>query len=599
MPKFARERAAKCGELRNRDTAVRTSGCSISATPARRARGYNYPNAAREETMHGAAVVAEILKREGTEFLSCYPRNPLIEACAELDIRPILCRQERVGVGLADGYTRIRRGRRNGVFAAQAGPGIENAFPGVAQAYSENVPLMVIAGGLPLARQSVRPVFRAADVYRPVTKWSALAHAVEELPDLMRRAYQAMRSGKGGPVLVEIPDAVWQAEYRGEIDYAPVPVQRCAPDPDAIREAVRLIMQAKHPLLLAGQGVHYAEASDRLAALAELLPAPVATTNPGKSAIPESHPLALGASTRSRPQMFTEFMGRADLVVAIGTSLTRTPFGPGVPAGKTIIHATNDAGDVNKEYRIDHALIGDAALVIEALMAEIARQNAGGGAKALASLQDEVAAAKAAWRDEWAKYLDSDEVPINQYRVIRDLMRTVDRDNVIITHDSGSPREQLIPFWEATAPGSYMGWGKSTQLGYGLGIIMGAKLAAPDKLCINVMGDAAIGMTGMDIETAARNRIAILTIVFNNGVMAAERDVLKVSTRKYGALTVGGNYAKVAEGLNVAATRVETPAHIVPAIKDAVAVTESGAPFLLEFVVKEGYDFSRYELAGL
>jgi acetolactate synthase I/II/III large subunit len=183
--------------------------------------------------------------------------------------------------------------------------------------------------------------------------------------------------------------------------------------------------------------------------------------------------------------------------------------------------------------------------------------------------------------------------------VIRDLMRTVDRDNVIITHDSGSPREQLLPFWETTAPGSYMGWGKSTQLGYGLGIIMGAKLAAPDKLCVNVMGDAAIGMTGMDIETAARNRIAILTVVFNNGVMAAERDVLELSTRKYGALTVGGNYAKVAEGLNVAATRVKKPADIVPAIKDAVAVTQSGAPFLLEIVAKQGYDFSRYPLAGL
>src|SRR6478672_8965609 len=168
-------------------------------------------------------------------------------------------------------------------------------------------------------------------------------------------------------------------------------------------------------------------------------------------------------------------------------------------------------------------------------------------------------------------------------------MRTVVRDNVIITHDSGSPREQLLPFWETTAPGSYMGWGKSTQLGYGLGIIMGAKLAAPDKLCVNVM----------DIETAARNRIAILTVVFNNGVMAAERDVLELSTRKYGALTVGGNYAKVAEGLNVAATRVEKPADIVPAIKDAVAVTQSGAPFLLEIVAKQGYDFSRYPLAGL
>ena len=549
--------------------------------------------------MNGAALVAEILKREGTEFLACYPRNPLIEACAALDIRPILCRQERVGVGMADGYTRIKRGKRNGVFAAQAGPGIENAFPGIAQAYSENVPLLVIPAGLPLARQYVRPTFRAADVYRPVTKWSALAHAIEELPELMRRAYHAMRSGKGGPVLIEIPAEVWEADYRGELDYAPVPVQRSAPDPDAVKAAVKMLLAAKSPLLWAGQGVLYAEASDRLAALAELIPAPVVTTNPGKSAIPESHPLALGASTRSRPKMFTEFMAKADLILAIGSSLTRTPFGPGVPPGKAIIHSTNDAGDISKEYRTAHALIGDAALVLDALIAETGRQKRGGGGNALATLKEEVAAAKTAWLTEWSKQLDSDETPINQYRVIRDLMRTVDRDNVIITHDSGSPREQLLPFWETTAPGSYMGWGKSTQLGYGLGIIMGAKLAAPDKLCVNIMGDAAIGMTGMDIETAARNRIAILTVVFNNGVMAAERDVLGLSTKKYGALTVGGNYAKVAEGLNVAATRVQKPADIVPAIKDAVAVTQSGAPFLLEIMAKEGYDFSRYPLAGL
>jgi acetolactate synthase-1/2/3 large subunit len=552
-----------------------------------------------EPSMNGAAVIAEILRREGTEFLSCYPRNPLIEACAALEIRPILCRQERVGVGLADGYTRIKCGKRNGVFAAQAGPGIENAFPGVAQAFSENVPLLMIPAGLSLARQYVRPVFRAADVYRPVTKWSALAHSVQELPDLMRRAYHAMRSGKGGPVLIEVPAEVWEAEYAGELDYAPVPVQRAAPDPDAVKTAVRMLLAAKHPLLLAGQGVLYAQASDRLAALAELIPAPVLTTNPGKSAIPETHPLALGASTRSRPKMVTEFMAKADLVLAVGSSLTRTPFGPSVPAGKTIIHATNDAADINKEYRVDHAVIGDAALVLDAIIAEVDRQMGAGGSNALASLKEEVAAAKKAWLAEWDKHLNSEEVPINQYRVIRDLMRSVDRDNVIITHDSGGPREQLLPFWETTAPGSYMGWGKSTQLGYGLGITMGAKLAAPEKLCINIMGDASIGMTGMDIETAARNRIAILTIVFNNGVMAAERDVLELSTKKYGALTIGGNYTKVAEGLNVAAMRIAKPGDIVPAIKDAVRVTETGAPFLLEILVKEGYDFSRYPLTGL
>src|SRR3984957_18653957 len=162
---------------------------------------------------------------------------PLIEASAALDIRPILCRQERVGVGIADGYSRIKRGKRNGVFAAQAGPGIENAFPGIAQAYSENVPLLIVSGGLPLAKQYVRPTFRAADVYRAVTKWSALAHNVQELPDLMRRAYQAMRSGKAGPVLVEVPDEVAEAEFRGPLNYQRVPVLRAAPDPAAIKKA--------------------------------------------------------------------------------------------------------------------------------------------------------------------------------------------------------------------------------------------------------------------------------------------------------------------------------------------------------------------------
>ena len=544
--------------------------------------------------MNGADVIAEILRREGTSFLACYPRNPLIEACAEIDIRPIFCRQERVGVGMADGYSRIRRGVQNGVFAAQHGPGIENAFPGIAQAFSENVPMLIIPAGFPPERQYIRPTFRASDVYRSVTKWSAMAHAVEELPDLMRRAFHAMRSGKGGPVLLEVPNEVLGAKFEGRLDYMPVPILRAAPDPDLVKEAARLLLAARHPVLWAGQGIHYAQAAGALATLAELVPAPVVATNPGKSAIADSHPLALGGSTRSRSKMYAEFMARADLVFAIGSSLTKTSFGPAVPPGKTIIHSTNEAADINKDYRADHALVGDAALVLEAVIAEVERQKGRAGGNALAALKEEIAAGKKAWLAEWSTHLDSDEVPINQYRVIRDLMRSVDRDNVIITHDSGSPREQLLPFWETTVAGSYLGWGKSTQLGYGLGLIMGAKLAAPEKLCINVMGDSSFGMTGLDIETAARNRIPILTIVFNNGIMAAERSVLPISTKKYGALDVGGNYAKVAEGLNVASRRVEKPADIVPAIEEAVNVTQSGAPFLIEIMAKEGHDFSRY-----
>lgn len=542
--------------------------------------------------MNGAEVVAEILKREGTQFISCYPRNPLIDECAKKDIRPILCRQERVGVGIADGYTRMKRGRVNGVFAAQQGPGIENAFPGVAQAYSENVPLLVIPAGMPLARQYNRPVFRAADVFRPVTKWSAVAHSTRELPDLFRRAYQAMRSGKGGPVLVEVPNEVFEGEFEGPLNYTPAPFTRTGPDPDAIKEAARMLLAAKCPVLWAGQGVHYAQAHDQLAALAELLPAPVVCTNPGKSAIADAHPLSLGASTRIQPRMYTEYMTRADVVMAIGSSLTRTSFGPALPTGKTLIHSTNDADDINKDIACNLAVVGDAVLVIEALIAEIARQRGKARDGAAQALKDDIASIKRAWLEGWSQHLDSSETPLNQYRIIRDLMRTVDVENTILTHDSGSPRKQVLPFWQTTRAGSYMGWGKSTQLGYGLGINMGAKLAEPDKLCINIMGDAAIGMTGMDIETAARNGIATLTIVFNNGVMAAERHVMTNSIEKYNAIDVGGNYAKMAEALNVPSLRVEDPGDIVKGIETAVAGTQKGKPFLLEFVVKEGYDFT-------
>ncbi len=542
--------------------------------------------------MNGAEVVAEILKREGTEFLSCYPRNPLIDACARADIRPILCRQERVGVGLADGFSRIRRGRQNGVFAAQQGPGIENAFPGVAQAYTENVPLLVIPSGYSLKRQYNQPTFRAADVFRPVTKWAAMAHNVQDLPMLMRRAYHAMRSGKGGPVLVEIPDEVFAAQFNGPLNYTPVPMVRCAPDPDAVKAAVKLIMAAKRPMIWAGQGILYAQASDALAELARLIPAPVGCTNPGKSAMPDAHPLSLGASTRVQPKMFTKFMAEADLVIAIGSSLTTTSFGPALPVTKTVIHSTNEANDINKDCPAAQALVGDAQLVITALIEEIARQGGKIDERRVQDIASEIAAIKRDWMGEWSSQFNSDEIPINQYRIINELMQTLDRDEVILTHDSGSPRKQVLPFWQTTKAGSYMGWGKSTQLGYGLGITMGAKLAAPDKVCINIMGDAAIGMTGMDLETAARNGIASLTIVFNNSVMAAERHVMETSTAKYGAIDVGGNYAKLAEALNVSAMRVDKIEHIRGAIKDAVAHTKSGKPFLLEFIVKEGYDFS-------
>jgi acetolactate synthase-1/2/3 large subunit len=543
--------------------------------------------------MKGVEVIAEILQREGVEYLMGYPRTPLIEVAAKLGIRPVLARQERVGISMADGYSRISNGRKFGVIVSQHGPGTENAFPGIAQAYAENIPVLMLPGGEALDRQHTRPMFSAIDNYRHVTKYLAQANVVTRIPALMRRAFHNLRTGKPGPVLIEVPRDIWEAEFPGEFQYEPVRPLRSAPDPADVSRAAEALVAAKALVILAGAGVKNAEASGRLVRLAELLQAPVMTTNPGKSAFPENHPLSLGAALgRSMSEPAYRSLHDADCVFAIGSSLTLTSFGPSVPAGKSIVHATNDAGDINKDYAVAHGLLGDAALTLDALIAEVEDRL---GDEVRADRAASIRAAKQAWLETWMGQLTSDEVPINPYRVIWDMMGAVDRDNTIVTHDSGSPREQFLPFWEATTPGSYMGWGKSTQLGHGLGLIMGAKLAAPDKLCINVMGDAAIGMVGMDIETAARNKLGTITVVFNNGVMAAERDSMPYAHEKFGALDQFGNYAEVARSLGAEGFRVEQPDGFLPALKDAIAATEQNRPVLIECITKEGYDFSRYD----
>ena len=544
--------------------------------------------------MKGVDVIAEILKREGTEFLACFPAQPLIDASAVAGIRPVMCRQERMGMAIADGFSRTTNGKRIGVFTMQQGPGSENAFPGAAQAFADNVPILLLPGGEASHKTFISPNFSAIDNYGHVTKWLARINQVERIPELMRRAFYQLRTGKPGPVLLEVERDVWDTELKGDIDYTPVSGSKTAPDPQDVNEIAQLLIKAKNLVIHAGQGVMYAEATDELEQLAELLQAPVMTTMPGKSGFPENHPLALGASAVSTTKPIVHFLEKADVVLGIGCSFTRTSYGRTVPPGKILIHSTNDPADVNKDYKADYALIGDAKLVLQGVIEEVKRQTNGIGNRNNGQVAEEVQAVKKEWLNEWMSQLTSDEVPINPYRIIWDLMHNVDRPNTIITHDAGSPRDQLTPFWESVAPRTYMGWGKSTQLGYGLGITMGAKLAEPDKLCINIMGDAAIGMVGMDLETAARSKLGILTIVLNNGAMAIERKSMPFAAEAYGSVYVGGNYRDVAKALGGWGERVDKPDEFVPALKRAVEVTKSGQPALLDCQTKEGFDFSKY-----
>jgi acetolactate synthase-1/2/3 large subunit len=239
--------------------------------------------------------------------------------------------------------------------------------------------------------------------------------------------------------------------------------------------------------------------------------------------------------------------------------------------------------DLNKEIAAQHGLIGDAKLTLAALSAAMADLDKA-PSQARRDVPMRIAELRSAWLAEWAPRLENNEAPINPYRVIAELNRLVDKQKTIITHDAGSPRDQLTPFWEATAPLSYIGWGKTTQLGYGLGLAMGAKIAHPDHLCINVWGDAAIGFTGMDLETAARERIAILSILFNNFSMAIEIPIMPVSQAKYGSTDISGHYADMAKAFGCYGERVADPADIVAALQRGIAATQRGQPALLEFI---------------
>jgi acetolactate synthase-1/2/3 large subunit len=546
--------------------------------------------------MDGVTAIANVLKLEGIDWIACMPSNPLIEAAAVAGIRPIVVRQERTGVHMADGFSRINNGRKNGVFLMQAGPGAENAFGGVAQAYADSVPILLLPAGASRRRAGTDPVFSPTRSYESITKWAAQINFADRVPELMRRAFTNLRAGKPGPVLLEIPGDLINEEIGEEaFDYEPPSILRSAGDPEAVARAARALLSAQRPVIMAGQGVLYAEATEELRHLAEFLQIPVLTTLEGKSAFPENHPLALGVGGSSTTEAVHRFLTSADLVFGIGCSFIKSNFTVPIPAGKVLIHATNSDADINKDYRCQHPVVGDARLVLNQFLQELKGQAGDAGRPVDRALTSEIGAAKQEWLNQWMPRLTSDEVPINPYRVVWDVMHTVDLDNTIITHESGSSREQVTPFWEARAPRSFIGWGKSTQLGYSLGLAMGAKIAAPEKQVINFMGDAAFGMVGLDVETAVRERIAITTIVMNNSTMGIYPDSrMPTAVARYQTKHLTGNFSEVAVALGAYSERITDPSEISPAMRRAQEVNRSGRPALLEFITREEGTFSKY-----
>ena len=523
--------------------------------------------------------MVKLLREEGTEWVCTFPTNVFVNACGEEGMPLMMVRTERFAVAVADAYSRATNGKKIGVSAVMGGlnaAGTEMAYGALAQAYEDSSPLLLLTDGVPNEAAS-RERFNIEDGFRSVTKWSGFINQGRRVPEFVRRAYTQLRSGRPSPVMLQFPRGLEDYDPT-EYPYTPVKGWKPSGDPRDVKVAVEAILHAKTPMIYAGQGVFFGDACAELKQFAEITGTPVLTTLMGKSCFPEDHSLSLGV----RDVPAERWLKGSDLVFAIGTSLGTTTFCHEIPtSGKTIVQCTIDEQDLNRATRTDHAIVGDAKLVLRQMIAEVEKH----GAKPKA-VEAEVAAAKEEKMKKYRPLMESSETPINPYRVYAEIIKTVDPMNSVITHESGNTRDQLTTVYDAVTEHGFMAWGNVSTLGFGLGAAMGAKLAYPKRQVVSVTGDAGVSYQMGDYEALIRHGMGITTIHINNGGFSGYGPGFWGSGHTPFACEVTKQdvykTAQMADALGMHSTRVEKPDDIASALKDALNENTKGHPAFIE-----------------
>jgi acetolactate synthase-1/2/3 large subunit len=460
--------------------------------------------------------------------------------------------------------------------------GIQMAYGAIAQAWEDSSPLLVIAEGVGQGA-SRHTHYDMAEAFRSVTKWVGKVDRADLVPDYVRRAFTHLRSGRPGPVLLLVPRDLGEYD-EADHPYTPVKGWRSGPDPDDVKAAVKALLGAVDPLLYAGEGVLYADATGELRQLAELTQVPVLTTLKAKGAFPENHPLSVGV----RGSHAEHFLRKADVLFSIGSSLFPNRFSHAIPDAdkKTIVQCTVDTLDVNRSYETRHAVIGDAKLTLQALIAEASSRT--GGGRRRPEVVEEIRLAKQEFLAKFRPWLQADDTPINPYRVLGDLMTVLDPKRSFVTADSGNTRDQTSTVYEAQIPRGFLGWGNVSTLGFSLAGAVAAKLAYPDRQCVHVTGDAGVCYMMGNFEAIARYGIGITTLHINNGgysgygpgFWGAGHDpyTWKVSDHARACM------ASMARAVGFHGEDVTAPSEIVPALRRAFDENARGRPAFLEFI---------------
>ena len=543
--------------------------------------------------MSVADAVVDILKAEGVKFVAALPGDdilPLFDAFHEKKQIPlILTRHEQATVFMADGYA--RSSGEPGVAMVTKGPGRCNAFTAIVNAYTDCVPLVVIFGHSSrkqLAKGMLQEV-PYLETFASMAKWAFSVPAPERVPEVFRRAFTLARSGRPGPVIIEIPQDISMAQ--AELPpYQKMRRVRFGPDPEDVDTLLGLMQQSKRPLIYAGRGALWSGATDDFVKVAEAYALPVMATLPAKGAMPEDHPLCLGLGGYPRAVYSTgqakKFAEEADLVIALGCSFRQHATSSWLPkpAHARLVQVDVDPAELHKNYAADLVMLSDIKLFLRAVL-QRGMQKLGGWRKGMAgAVAEEIRELKGEWMDSWNQRLTSDEVPINPYRACWDIAQKLDRRKTILLHDAGVTRAYVSHHYEALFPTGFIGFGGTSAMGWSVPAAMGAKLAHPDRTVVNVTGDGSFGLTGMEIETAARNGIKTLTVILNNESLGASRETLHERFKGHEiGISLKGDYAGMARALGAYGERVDKPQDLQPALGRALAYP---GPAVLEVGVK-------------
>ena len=547
-------------------------------------------------TINVATGIARILKQEGVEWVSTFPVCHVNNALGQEGIPMVMMRDDRYAVALADAFSRINAGSKNGVCTFQGGvnaAGLQVAYAGMAQAYEDGSPVLCITDGVPIGA-SENSQFDVTSSLKSVSKWYGYVDQPDRLPEFMRRAFTMLRTGRPGPVVLAIPDAGGLYDETAD-PYVPIKGWKSAPDPEDVAKAIELLLSARNPLVYAGEGVIYAGASAELTSFAELANTPVISTLKAKGAFPENNSLFVGV----RGDQVDEYLAKSDLILAIGSSLSPGRFSHGIPdaANKTIIHCTVDELHVNKTYATAVALIGDARFALQALEKELSDKTSGNG-RAPGSVAAEVKSSRDSAMVQYREAMASTDTPINPYRVYAGLMDVLDPLNSFVTHESGNTRDQLSTVYDTLIPRGFLGWGNVSSLGFSLAATIAAKISFPQKYCVAVTGEAGLGYMMGNLEVPLRQKLGITVAHVSNGGFAGYGPGFWGDGHDPFTHKVLGNdevdMSQVIGALGYHTERVTEPSEVGPALKRAMAANDANQPAYIEFICSQYPIYGRW-----